>query len=456
MTESDSRHLRAAYPVLLETLKGHGRRRKEALLDIYCKAAPRRARERRRRPRCSTTSTSTRRYDLAKVGATRSTRSWPSKPTPRPRPCPFEDIVATVMHLLALHQGRQRPRWHLKWRNLSRSASIMMTFDNQNRFIRAVGESLSRPDRPRPHGTHRARAHDHPGDGLTPQTLINIRPVVAAIRSSLNLPASQFMDQNPLAGLDPQAPPVGPSPVVGTARAWKFETTPRTTASRMCPIESPGSNIVLLACLQLLRGQPFGFIGTPYRVVENGQLIDEIRYLNADDEKGQSGSSPLEADGSFFAELTTSWVPCRRRRPDSSSPAIASTTWTSPPARWRPLPRAFWPCSSSTTTRTEPRGREHAASGRVPLLTTEALLVGTGMELRAAHDSGEMIRRPLRRRLPRSLRTYRRLHGRGRPRLLPASRSSSASNPGNCTNQRVIVDEGDRVEAGDVLADGPA
>ena len=180
-----------------------------------------------------------------------------------------------------------------------------------NRRIRAVGELIQgqvRTGLARMERTVRERMTTQETDSITPQTLINIRPVVAAIKEFFGTSQlSQFMDQNnPLAGLTHKRrlSALGPGGLSRDRAGMEVRDVHPSHYGRMCPIESPeGPNIGLIGSLATFaRINPFGFIETPYSVVENGRVTDEIRYLTADDEKGHfiaQASSPLEADGSF-------------------------------------------------------------------------------------------------------------------------------------------------------------
>jgi len=225
----------------------------------------------------------------------------------------------------------------------------------------------------------------------------------------------------------------------------------------MCPIETPeGPNIGLIGSLATFaRINPFGFIETPYRIVRNGQVTDEVKYLTADDEKGHfiaQASSPVDDEGHFIDEQ----VLCRVAGEDPTLIARDRVDYMDVSARQMvSVATAFIPFLEHDDANRALMGANMQRQA-VPLLTTEAPLVGTGMEQRAAHDSGEMV-------IAQHSGVVTEVSadlvvvttdegGRDTYRLEKFERS----NPGNCTNQRVIVDEGQRVEVGDVLADGPA
>ena len=466
MTESEIRETFAAYPVLLETLeKDTVATQEEALLDIYRKLRPGEpANVDAAQTLLNNFYFDSRRYDLAKVGRYKINKKLAIEADPKASTLSLEDIVATVKYLLALHQG---DKTFAGTRN-GEAVEVRVEVDDidnfANRRIRAVGELIQgqvRTGLARMERTVRERMTTQETDSITPQTLINIRPVVAAIKEFFGTSQlSQFMDQNnPLAGLTHKRrlSALGPGGLSRDRAGMEVRDVHPSHYGRMCPIESPeGPNIGLIGSLATFaRINPFGFIETPYRVVKDGKVTDEIRYLTADDEKGHyiaQASSPLEADGSF-AEHD---VLCRVAGDDPTLIARDRVDYMDVSARQMvSVAAAFIPFLEHDDANRALMGANMQRQA-VPLLTTEAPLVGTGMEMRAAHDSGEMI-----------LAAHSGVVSEVSADLIVVSTDEGGrdsyrlekferSNPGNCTNQRVIVDEGDRVEAGDVLADGPA
>ncbi|WP_314129378.1 DNA-directed RNA polymerase subunit beta [Schaalia odontolytica] len=466
MTESEIRDTFAAYPVLLETLeKDTVATQEEALLDIYRKLRPGEpANVDAAQTLLNNFYFDSRRYDLAKVGRYKINKKLAIEADPKASTLSLEDIVATVKYLLALHQG---DKTFAGTRN-GEAVEVRVEVDDidnfANRRIRAVGELIQgqvRTGLARMERTVRERMTTQETDSITPQTLINIRPVVAAIKEFFGTSQlSQFMDQNnPLAGLTHKRrlSALGPGGLSRDRAGMEVRDVHPSHYGRMCPIESPeGPNIGLIGSLATFaRINPFGFIETPYRVVKDGKVTDEIRYLTADDEKGHyiaQASSPLNADGSF-AEND---VLCRVAGEDPTLIARDRVDYMDVSARQMvSVAAAFIPFLEHDDANRALMGANMQRQA-VPLLTTEAPLVGTGMEMRAAHDSGEMI-----------LAAHSGVVSEVSADLIVVSTDEGGrdsyrlekferSNPGNCTNQRVIVDEGDRVEAGDVLADGPA
>ncbi|TWS21772.1 DNA-directed RNA polymerase subunit beta, partial [Tsukamurella conjunctivitidis] len=159
--------------------------------------------------------------------------------------------------------------------------------------------------------TVRERMTTQEAESITPQSLINIRPVVAAIKEFFGTSQlSQFMDQNnPLSGLTHKRrlSALGPGGLSRDRAGMEVRDVHPSHYGRMCPIETPeGPNIGLIGSLATFaRINPFGFIETPYRIVKDGHVTDEVRYLTADDEIGHfiaQASSPLNADGTFAQE----------------------------------------------------------------------------------------------------------------------------------------------------------
>ena len=442
--------------------------RDEALLDIYRKLRPGEP------PTVEAAQAlldnmyfTPRRYDLAKVGRYKLNRKLGvdvPMDSPEASVLSQDDIAQMIRYLCALHAGETSIPGVRDGEEISLKIDIDDIDHFGNRRIRTVGElienqirtGLSRMER-----VVRERMTTQDVDAITPQSLVNIRPVVAAIKEFFGTSQlSQFMDQNnPLAGLTHKRrlSALGPGGLSRDRAGMEVRDVHPSHYGRMCPIESPeGPNIGLIGSLATFaRINPFGFIETPYRVVENGRVTDEIRYLTADDEKGHfiaQASSPLEADGSF-AEHD---VLCRVAGEDPTLIARDRVDYMDVSARQMvSVAAAFIPFLEHDDANRALMGANMQRQA-VPLLTTEAPLVGTGMELRAAHDSGEMI-----------LAAHSGVVSEVSADLIVVSTDEGGrdsyrlekferSNPGNCTNQRVIVDEGDRVEVGDVLADGPA
>ena len=404
MTESEIRETFAAYPVLLETLeKDTVATQEEALLDIYRKLRPGEpANVDAAQTLLNNFYFDSRRYDLAKVGRYKINKKLAIEADPKASTLSLEDIVATVKYLLALHQG---DKTFAGTRN-GEAVEVRVEVDDidnfANRRIRAVGELIQgqvRTGLARMERTVRERMTTQETDSITPQTLINIRPVVAAIKEFFGTSQlSQFMDQNnPLAGLTHKRrlSALGPGGLSRDRAGMEVRDVHPSHYGRMCPIEADGS---------------FAEHDVLCRVAGDDPTLiarDRVDYM--------------DVSARQMVSVAAAFIPFLEH--DDANRALMGA---------------------------------NMQRQAVPLLTTEAPLVGTGMEMRAAHDSGEMI-----------LAAHSGVVSEVSADLIVVSTDEGGrdsyrlekferSNPGNCTNQRVIVDEGDRVEAGDVLADGPA
>ncbi|MCF2711878.1 MAG: DNA-directed RNA polymerase subunit beta [Schaalia hyovaginalis] len=466
LTESEIRDEFSDYPVLLETLeKDTVKTTEEALIDIFRKLRPGEpATVESAEKLLSNLYFDDKRYDLAKVGRYKINKKLGLDADPTMSILDPSDIVATVKYLLALHQGEKT----FAGVRAGQPVEVRVESDDidhfGNRRIRAVGELIQAQVRnglARMERTVRERMTTQEADSITPQSLINIRPVVAAIKEFFGTSQlSQFMDQNnPLAGLTHKRrlSALGPGGLSRDRAGMEVRDVHPSHYGRMCPIESPeGPNIGLIGSLATFaRINPFGFIETPYRVVRDGKVTDEVEYLTADDEFGHyiaQASSPLEEDGTFSEDH----VLCRVAGEDPTLIARDRVDYMDVSARQMvSVAAAFIPFLEHDDANRALMGANMQRQA-VPLLTTEAPLVGTGMERRAASDSGEMIVSDVSgvvAEVSADLIVVSTDEGERRSYRLE---KFERSNPGNCTNQRVIVDEGDRVEVGTVLADGPA
>ncbi len=347
----------------------------EALKDIYRKLRPgEQVAAEAARALLDNFYFNSKRYDLAKVGRYKINRKLGIEAPLTDSVLTVDDIIATIRYLVALHdtsapgvkQVGERT-WAIEGVREGQPADIRLDVDDidhfGNRRIRAVGEliqnqvrtGLSRMER-----VVRERMTTQDIEAITPQTLINVRPVVAAIKEFFGTSQlSQFMDQNnPLAGLTHKRrlSALGPGGLSRERAGVEVRDVHPSHYGRMCPIETPeGPNIGLIGSLaSFARINSFGFIETPYRRVENGVVTDDIHYLTASEEDEYlvaQANAPLNPDFSFAEKPRCSSA--RRAARWSSSTRTASTTWTSPRARWcRSRPPSSR--SSSTTTRTAP------------------------------------------------------------------------------------------------------
>ncbi|MGH3669125.1 MAG: DNA-directed RNA polymerase subunit beta, partial [Pseudonocardiaceae bacterium] len=298
-------------------------------------------------------------------------------------------------------------------------------------------------------------------EAITPQTLINIRPVVAAIKEFFGTSQlSQFMDQtNPLAGLTHKRrlSALGPGGLSRERAGFEVRDVHSSHYGRMCPIETPeGPNIGLIGSLSsFARVNPFGFIETPYRKVVDGYVTEQIDYLTADEEDRHviaQANAVLRDDSSFAEER----VLVRRKggsEVDSINPQGVDYMDVSP-QQMVSVATAMIPFVEHDDANRALMGANMQRQA-VPLLRSESPLVGTGMELRAAVDAGDVVVAEKAGVVEELCADYVTVMADDGSRQTYRMHKFHRSNQGTCTNQRPIVAEGDRVEIGQVIADGP-
>ncbi len=363
-----------------------------------------------------------------------------------------EDIVASIEYLIALHNGEEGFR--------------IDDIDNfQNRRVRTVGEliqnqirvGLSRLER-----VVRERMTTQDPEAITPQTLINIRPVVASIKEFFGTSQlSQFMDQpNPLASLTHRRrlSALGPGGLSRERAGFEVRDVHPSHYGRMCPIETPeGPNIGLIGSLATYaKVNRFGFIETPYRRVTKGKVTGKIDYLTASEEEGHviaQANAPLKDNGAFVNDRVL--VRKTGGEVDSVPPKQVDYMDVSP--------KQLVSVSTALIPFLEHDDANRALMGSnmqrqaVPLVTSDAPLVGTGMEARAAADSGDVVVSPVAGEV---------ITVTGDEIVVKEADSTKRhqfrlqkferSNQGTNINQKPVVHEGERVRAGTVLADGPS
>ena len=384
------------------------------------------------------------------------------------------EILATVTYLL--HLMKQEPGYRL---------------DDQdhfaNRRIRSVGEliqnqvriGLSRMER-----VVRERMTTQDVEAISPQTLINVRPVVAAIKEFFGTSQlSQFMDQvNPLSGLTHRRrlSALGPGGLSRERAGFEVRDVHFSHYGRMCPIETPeGPNIGLIGALSTFaRVNPFGFIESPYRRVKDGRVTNEVVYMPADEEENYvvaQANTPLNADGTFKDSRVLV-----RRSPQAASledlkkmlEAESFFGSTTDIAAVTPdevdfidvSPKQIISVATALIPFLEHDDANRALMGAnmqrqaVPLLRAEAPYIGTGIEARAARDGADLI-------LAKDSGTVMSITGdtivvaydnlkksEGEHHLFKFRRS----NQDTCINHVIRVREGQKVSKGDLLADGPS
>ncbi|HEY0869907.1 MAG TPA: DNA-directed RNA polymerase subunit beta, partial [Acidothermaceae bacterium] len=297
-------------------------------------------------------------------------------------------------------------------------------------------------------------------EAITPQTLINIRPVVASIKEFFGTSQlSQFMDQtNPLAGLTHKRrlSALGPGGLSRERAGFEVRDVHPSHYGRMCPIETPeGPNIGLIGSLATHgRINAFGFVETPYRRAVKGKVTDDVDYLTADEEDRfviAQANAPLKDDGHFAEDR----VLVRRKggEVDFVTPAAVDYMDVSP-RQMVSVATAMIPFLEHDDANRALMGSNMQRQS-VPLLKSEAPLVGTGMEFRAAVDAGDVVtsaKDGVVEEVSSDAITVMNDDG---TRTTYRMAKFRRSNQGTCINQRPIVSEGQRVQAGAAIADGP-
>ncbi len=439
-------------PVMLGTLeKDHVASQDEALLDIYRKLRPGEP------PTRESAQTllenlffNVKRYDLAKVGRYKANKKLGLSVDPKKLVLTEDDVVKTIEYVLRLHAGQE-----------GHETDDIDHFGN--RRLRTVGEliqnqirvGLSRMER-----VVRERMTTQDVEAITPQTLINIRPVVASIKEFFGTSQlSQFMDQtNPLAGLTHKRrlSALGPGGLSRERAGFEVRDVHPSHYGRMCPIETPeGPNIGLIGSLATFaRVNPFGFVETPYRKVTKGKVTDQIDYLTADEEDRHvvaQANSPLDPKGHFTDER----VLVRRKGGEVDYIAPDGVDYMDvSPRQMVSVATAMIPFLEHDDANRALMGANMQRQS-VPLLRSEAPLVGTGMELRAAVDAGDVVTAEKAGLVEDSSADYLTVMADDGTRQTYRLHKFRRSNQGTCVNQKPLVAEGERVEKGQVIADGP-
>jgi DNA-directed RNA polymerase subunit beta len=413
------------------------------------------------------------RYNLAKVGRHKLNRKLGIDEPLEVNTLTRSDVVGTLKYLLLFDQSianqssLSNARMEFPVKMNGKSVKIAVSADDiddfSNRRIRSVGEliqnqvriGLSRMER-----VVRERMSTQDIEAITPQTLINLRPVVSAIKEFFGASQlSQFMDQNnPLAGLahKRRLSALGPGGIARERAQMEVRDVHPSHYGRMCPVETPeGPNIGLIGSLTAYaRINPFGFIETPYLKVTNGKVSGKIEYLDAAAEDGKAiagADTPLNADKTFankkvFARFRGDVVEFDKEDVDFVDVS----------------PRQLASVSTSLIPFLEHDDSSRALMGAnmqrqaVPLVRSEAPLVGTGMERTAAFDSGALViaeTAGVIEEVAADVIVIKQENGRKKEYKL---RKFDRSNQGTAINQQPLVSIGQKIEAGEVLADGPS
>ncbi|MGH3330913.1 MAG: DNA-directed RNA polymerase subunit beta [Nocardioidaceae bacterium] len=440
--------------------KDHTSGQDDALLDIYRKLRPG---EPPTREAAQTLLENYyfngKRYDLAKVGRYKINKKLGVQEAFDQQTLTIDDIVSTIKFIVALHDGKSELEMP--------AGAIEVRPDDidhfGNRRMRTVGELIQnqlRTGLARMERVVRERMTTQDVEAITPQSLINIRPVVAALKEFFGTSQlSQFMDQtNPIAGLTHKRrlSALGPGGLSRDRAGFEVRDVHPSHYGRMCPIETPeGPNIGLIGSLSTFgRINPFGFVETPYRKVVKGKVTDKIDYLTADEEDRfviAQANAPLTDDNHFVEER----VLVRQRHGEVDViPRDEVDYMDVSPRQMVSVATALIPFLEHDDANRALMGSNMQRQA-VPLIKSDSPLVGTGMEFRAAVDAGDVVTAEKAGVVTEvsadavevmnddgTYQTYR-------------MQKFSRSNQGTCINQRPLVSEGQRLEVGSPIADGP-
>jgi len=442
--------------------------KEEALMDLYRKLRPGEPTTvESARGLIQTLFRNPKRYDLTRVGRYKMNQKfgWPIPATYDPEQQGLltnDDILDSIRYLVRLHAGA---------RTFVTSAGTEVPVQTDdidhfgNRRIRTVGELIQNQVRvglTRLERVVRERMTTQDPESITPQSLINIRPVVSAINEFFgSSQLSQFMDQpNPLAGLTHRRrlSALGPGGLSRERAGFEVRDVHPSHYGRMCPIETPeGPNIGLMGSLATFaRVNRYGFIETPYRKVENGTVTTKVDYLTASEEERfviAQANAPLKADGSFLNDRVLVRTAGGGGEIDQVPPQEVDYMDVSP-KQIVSVATALIPFLEHDDANRALMGSNMQRQA-VPLLRSDAPLVGTGVEARAAKDSGDMIISTV---------TGEVVDVDGDSIVVKETGTNAKhtfavqkfvrSNQGTCMNQKALARIGDKVTKGDVLGDG--
>ena len=361
-----------------------------------------------------------------------------------------EDMIASISYLLNLDYGIGK----------------VDDIDHLgNRRIRCVGELLQNQFRiglTRLERVVRERMTIQDLDSVTPQTLINTKPITSSIREFFgSSQLSQFMDQtNPLSELTHKRriSALGPGGLSRERAGFEVRDIHYTHYGRLCPVESPeGPNIGLISALSSFAMiDEYGFVETPYRKVdkETGKLTDIVDYMSADEEDKYTiaqASEPVDAEGRFVNKM----VKVRRRSEITEVKASEVDYVDVSPKQLVSVAAAMIPFLEHDDVKRSLMGSNMQRQA-VPLLIPEAPIVGTGMEYKAARDSETTVTAKNEGIVEKVTADEVQVRNKKNEIDHYRLRKFKRTNGGTCINQRPVVQKGEVVKAGDILADGPA
>jgi DNA-directed RNA polymerase subunit beta len=464
-TEEQIREEFGDYESMMATLdKDSVKTQDEALLDIYRKMRPGEPPTKEAAQNLiENLYFNPKRYDLAKVGRFKVNKKLGMELPLDEKLLSISDIVATLLYLVRLHRG-DVAKGDL---TMEYGREVRVEKDDidhfGNRRLRTVGEliqnqvriGLSRMER-----VVRERMTTQDVEAITPQTLINIRPVVASIKEFFGTSQlSQFMDQtNPLSGLTHKRrlSALGPGGLSRDRAGFEVRDVHPSHYGRMCPIETPeGPNIGLIGSLATYaRVTAFGFIETPYRKVNKGKVSDAVDYLTADEEDEHiiaQANAPLTADNHFAEER----VLVRRRGGEVEYILADEVDYMDvSPRQMVSVATAMIPFLEHDDANRALMGSNMMRQS-VPLMRAEAPLIGTGQEFRAAVDAGDVITASKSGVVTNVSADEVTVMADDSTYQTYSLRKFSRSNQGTSYNQKVVVSQGQKLEVGSVIADGP-
>jgi len=458
------------YESMMLTLeKDHTEAQRDALLDIYRKLRPGEPpTEEAAQTLLNNYYFNPKRYDLAKVGRYKINKKLGTHEAFDKQTLTVDDIVAAIRYIVRLHNGDTTLVDAQGNDILDPEGKVIEVLADDidhfgNRRMRTVGELIQnqlRTGLARMERVVRERMTTQDVEAITPQSLINIRPVVAALKEFFGTSQlSQFMDQtNPISGLTHKRrlSALGPGGLSRDRAGMEVRDVHHSHYGRMCPIETPeGPNIGLIGSLASYgRINPFGFVETPYRKVVKGQVTDQVDYLTADDEDKYviaQANAPLDAKGRFVEER----VLVRQRHGEVSEVLAQDVDYMDvSPRQMVSVATALIPFLEHDDANRALMGANMQRQA-VPLIKSDAPLVGTGIEFRAAVDAGDVVvaeKAGVVKEVSAEFVETMNDDGTYQTYRLAKFRRS---NQGTCINQRPLVTEGDRLEVGTPIADGP-
>ena len=404
------------------------------------------------------------RYDLSEVGRYKVNKKLKVDVPMETHTLTIEDIEGLLKRLLGISQEVAEEEEEFGRVNYERIRHRLDEYEHfGNRRLRTVGELVQEAFRIgmyRMERVVRERMTTQDTDTITPQSVVNTKPVASAIKEFFgSSQLSQFMDQtNTLSGLSHRRrlSAMGAGGLSRERAPIEVRDVHPTHYGRMCPIETPeGPNIGLIGQLSTYATvDQYGFVQTPYRKIEDGKVTDVVEYLSADEEEEliiAQANTPVDQE---TGEITENQILARTRGGDVSTVSPSEVDYMDiAPLQTVSVGTALIPFLEHDDANRALMGANMQRQA-VPLLKSQAPYVGTGMEFRAAADTGDVLlaqNAGTVERVVSDVITIRREDGEADEYRL---KKFLRSNQGTCVNQRPLVSEGEKVEAGTIMADG--